>query len=257
MAETFETTGTEDEFLGTYEEKKKEYPPFAVTADAVLFTVKDGKLCVLLIQRGAHPFKGSWALPGGFVDINESADAAAVRELSEETGVDLSRAHIEQLQTYSAPDRDPRMRVVSTAFVALVPYADLPSPSAGDDAAQAHFFPVHDLLGNSGSDADKVSLAFDHEQILRDGVERIANKLEYTNLAATFLEEPFTVADLRRIYEEVWNRELHSVTFRRQILSVKDFVEPVSGVRKGETGSSALLYRRGHAKMLMPPMLRD
>lgn len=228
---------------------EKERPPFAVTADIVLLTIRDGELCVLLVERGVTPFKGSWALPGGFLGVDESAEDAAVRELSEETGVDLAGSHIEQLKTYSAPQRDPRGRVVSTAFIALVPYTDLPDPSAGTDAAGARFFAVRELL-----DSGSISLAFDHEEILRDGVERVANKLEYTNLGATFLEEPFTLAQLREVYESVWGTELHPVSFRRQILSVEDFIEPVSNMG-GST--SAQLYRPGVAKMLMPPMLRD
>lgn len=257
VSEDFETQGTENEFLQEYEQRKDEYPAFALTADIVLLTIKQGKLCVLLIERQNHPEKGKWALPGGFVGIDESAENAAIRELSEETGVTLSRAHIEQLKTYSSPRRDPRMRVISTAFIALVPNADLPELEAGDDAAQAHFFPVYDIIGDN--DDMTVDLAFDHDVILSDGIDRISNKLEYTNLAATFLEEPFTLADLRRVYEEVWNTELHAANFRRKILSVKNFVEEVGG--KGTSrfsgGNTASLYRQGKAEMLMPPMLRS
>lgn len=253
-----ETTGTEEAFLNEYKKEAHKYTPFSLTADIVLLTIKHGKLCVLLVERGGHPYKGSWALPGGFVNDDESAEEAAIRELKEETGVKLENAHIEQLKTYSEPNRDPRMRVISTAFIALVPNSALPAPQAGDDAAKAYFYPVYDLIGDNVSEEDKVSLAFDHEQILRDGVERTANKLEYTNLAATFLEEPFTLADLRRIYEEVWSAELHAANFRRKILSTKNFVEEldVKGESRFEGGKSAQLYKRGSAKELQPPMLR-
>lgn len=254
-----ETTGTEEAFLTEYKKDSDKYPPFALTADIVLLTIKGGKLCVLLVERGAHPHKGSWALPGGFVGEDESAEGAAIRELQEETGVKLDNAHIEQLRTYSEPDRDPRMRVISTAFIALVPNSALPAPQAGDDAANAYFYPVYDLIGDNVNEEDKVSLAFDHEKILNDGIERTANKLEYTNLAATFLEEPFTLADLRRIYEEVWGIELHAANFRRKILSTKDFVEELEtkGESRFEGGKSAQLYKRGTAKDLQPPMLRN
>lgn len=256
MGTSFEHSGTEQEFLTQYHQKQHEYPPFAFTADIVLLTIRRGKLCVLLIQRGAHPDLGKWALPGGFVGIDETVEQAAIRELQEETGVVVDRAHIEQLRTYSDPDRDPRMRVVSTAFIALIPFADIPPIVAGDDAAKAHFFPVHDLLSND--DEDRVELAFDHAMILRDGLERTSNKLEYTNLAATFLEEPFTLADLRRVYEEVWSKPLHAANFRRKILSTEDFI--VETGTKGDSvfqgGKSAQLYTRGEATMLQPPMLR-
>lgn len=244
----------EKQFLENYDPSK--YPPFAFTADIVLLTIKQGKLCVLLVERGGQPYQGSWAIPGGFVQVDESSETAASRELQEETGVDLAKVHLEQLGTYSAPDRDPRMRVVSTAYIALVP--DVPEPEAGSDAAAVRFFPVHDLL-NPADELDKISLAFDHEQILRDGVERTAAKLEYTPLATTFLDEVFTLADLRRVYEEVWNRELHAANFRRKILSTQDLVEGVGA--KGESlfdgGKTAQLYRRGAAKQLQPALLRD
>lgn len=257
MIEEFEVQGTEEEFLTTYQERQNKYPPFAFTADIVLLTIRRGKLCALLVQRGTHPEKGRWALPGGFVGIDESAEEAAMRELAEETGVELNTAHIEQLRTYSTPDRDPRMRVVSTAFIALIPYSDLPILKAGDDAAQAHFFPVYDIL--EGNEEDEVPLAFDHRTILSEGVERTASKLEYTTLAATFLEEPFTIADLRRVYEEVWNTEIHAANFRRKILSADSVVQEVPG--KGQSvfqgGRMAQLYRRGDSSLLMPPIMRS
>lgn len=252
---SFETTGTEEEFLQEYKKQQQKYPPFAFTADIVLLTIRRGKLCALLVQRGAHPEKGKWALPGGFVGINESAEQAAMRELAEETGVELSTAHIEQLKTYSTPNRDPRMRVVSTAFLALIPYAELPILKAGDDASQAHFFPVYDILEETD---ENIPLAFDHLSILSDGVDRIVNKLEYTNLAATFLEEPFTIADLRRVYEEVWNTKIHAANFRRKILSADNVIKEVPG--KGESvfegGRTAQLYKRGESTLMMPPIMK-
>lgn len=258
-SEQVENSRTEEEqFLEEYRQRKQEYPPFALTADIVLLTVKNGKFSVLLIERGGHPFKSQWALPGGFVHEDESAVEAALRELREETSLSLDRMHIEQLKTYSAPDRDPRMRVISTAFIALVPDEDLHTPQGSDDAVSARFFPVHDLLYPADVE-DTIPLAFNHEEILRDGVQRTSSKLEYTDLGITFLSEPFTLADLRRIYEEVWNVTLHAPNFRRKILGTEDFIIPLEekGGSKFSSGRQAKLYRKGHSSMLMPPFLRD
>jgi len=139
------------------------YPPFAVTTDVVLFTQRQGQLYVLLIERGADPFQGRWALPGGFVDIDEDLHDAAVRELAEETGITAER--LEQLGAFGAPDRDPRMRVVAVVFWALVP--GLEDPVGGDDAADAFLVSVEEVLSSPAR------LAFDHHQILTDAVERV------------------------------------------------------------------------------------
>ena len=139
------------------------YPPFAVTVDLAIFTVRSGALKVLLIERADDPYAGAWALPGGFVEIDEDIPDAAWRELHEETGIERFAGHLEQLGTYGAPGRDPRMRVVSVAHVAFAP--DLPDPEAGSDARVARWFDVDDLdlpgLQGSHADAD-VTLAFDH-----------------------------------------------------------------------------------------------
>ena len=237
-------------FLKSY--NPKEYPSVAYTADIVIFTIRYGKLSLLLVERGGHPFKGSWALPGGFVEPDEDSDAAAYRELFEETGITSENMHLEQLKTYSAPNRDPRMRVITTAYIAFVPNA--PDPIGGDDAADARFFAIEDLF----SEDEHIGLAFDHEQIIRDGLERAASKLEYTPLATAFLEPTFTMSDLRRVYEAVWGKELHAANFRRKVLSTSDFV--VASGAKGEstfdTGRTAELYSRGTATMLHPAILR-
>lgn len=244
----------EADFLKSY--NPQGYPAMALTSDIVVLTLQQGKLSVLLIKRGGHPYKGSWALPGGFVQADMSSEDTALKELVEETGISLELTHVEQLKTYSEPDRDPRMRVVSTAYLALIP--NLPNPVAGDDAAEARFFPVDDVLSPQ-EDEDKIHLAFDHEQILKDGVERAANKLEYTSLATTFLSESFTLADLRRVYEEVWGFPLHAANFRRKILSTYGLVVPIGekGMSKFENGRSAELYAKGETSILQPAMLRS
>lgn len=231
-----------------------EHPPFAVTVDLAIFTIRDGHFSVLLVERGAEPYAGAWALPGGFVEPQEDAETAAWRELAEETGVAKFEGHLEQLRTYSAPDRDPRMRVVSVAHVAFAP--DLPEPSAGSDAAGARWWVVDDLLSESSSDAP--TLAFDHAEILRDAVERIRAKLEYTTLAVEFVAEPFTLPELRRVYAAVWGTPPDLGNFRRKVLGTEGFVVPTDG--HGEVseagGRRALLYRRGTATVVQPPMLR-
>lgn len=216
----------------------------ALTVDIVLFTLRDGLLDVLLVERRHDPFLGRWALPGGFVETDEDLEAAARRELAEETGVDRFAGHLEQLRTYATPGRDPRGRVATVAHLAFAP--DLPSPIAGSDAAGARWWPV---------DACP-DLAFDHDVILADGLERVRAKLEYTTLAGAFVTEPFTIADLRGVYEAVWGVHLDVPNFRRKVLSTPDFVVDTGERRPVGRGRPAAIYRRGDAVFLHPPMLR-
>lgn len=241
----------EQVFLEEYD--SSEYPPFAVTCDLNIFTVRDGVLKILLIERGDNPFKGSWALPGGFVNINESAEDAAARELFEETGLHVGEldVHLEQLKTYSTPKRDPRMRVVSVGYVVLS--ANLPEPKAGDDASDARWWPVEDVLG----DNPEITLAFDHKLIVEDALERVRAKLEYTTLAATFVDEPFSLSDLWRVYKAVWGEEPLLANFRRKVLSVNDFVNPAGEYTSGGVGPRAKLYTRGNTTEIQPAMLRE
>lgn len=246
---------TEEEFLASY--NPKNYAPVSYTADLAIFTIRNGELSLLMIKRGGHPFKDCWALPGGFVNADESSEKAAIRELKEETGIDVEGIHLEQLKTYSEPGRDPRMRVVSTAYLALIPNAGI--PVAGDDAAEAHFFSVNDLL--NPAEGEEIKLAFDHEQIILDGLQRCRDKIEWAPIAPTFLDETggFTIADLRRVYETVWGvKKMHEANFRRKVLSVNGFLVPLGA--KGESqfhgGRSADLYKLGDATMLFPPILR-
>ncbi|MGW2300815.1 NUDIX hydrolase [Streptomyces sp. NPDC001809] len=267
------------------------FPPFAVTVDLVVLTVRRHALCTLVVRRGEAPYKGRWALPGGFVREDEDLGGAAARELVEETGlcahdpaapppVPSNGAHLEQLATYGAPDRDPRMRVVSVAHLALAP--DLPAPRAGGDANSARWAPVEELLGeellagtvdgsaavraadgeasgDAGGDEKEggpVALAFDHAQILADGVERARSKIEYSSLATAFCPPEFTVGELRRVYEAVWGVALDPRNFHRKVTGTPGFLVPAGGTTTRQGGRPAQLFRAGGATLLNPPMLR-
>lgn len=245
----------EAEFLAGY--APGAFPPFALTVDLAVFTIRGGVLSLLLVERGDHPYRSFWALPGGFVDVEESVEDAAWRELAEETGVRRFSGHLEQLKTYGDPGRDPRMRVVSVAHVAFAP--DLPDATARSDAAHAHWWPVEDLDLDEAAKPDAPSLAFDHAEIVRDALERVRAKLEYTTLATQFVTEPFSLADLHRVYEAVWGFAPDLGNFRRKLLKTEGFVVPLDG-SKGEPaagrGRPPLLYRRGSATQMQPAMLR-
>jgi 8-oxo-dGTP diphosphatase len=221
--------------------------PMHVTVDLVVLTVRVGEFLALTIRRRLDPYAGRWALPGGFVLPEEDLADAAQRELSEESGIAGLRSHLEQLRTYGDPGRDPRGRVVSVAYLALVP--DPGEPVAGSDAAEAAWAPVSDLLA-----AD--TLAFDHTTILRDGVERARAKLEYTSLGAMLIPEPFTINELRAVYAAVWGREPDARNFHRKVSSAEGFVEPTDETTTRGGGRPARLYHRGTARLLHPPMLR-
>ncbi|MCB0988367.1 MAG: NUDIX hydrolase [Acidimicrobiales bacterium] len=222
--------------------------PFAVAVDLVVLTVRDGQLQVLVIERGTEPFKGRLALPGGFVLEDEDLLDAAERELAEETGVLGVRFHLEQLGTYGSPTRDPRGRVLAVAHLALLP--DLTTPVAGSDAAAARWMPTAALL------ASPRKLAFDHHQILSDGVERARAKLEYSPLATAFCPEMFTINELRQVYEAVWGTELDPRNFHRKVTGTEGFVESTGKTTTRQGGRPAQLYRPGTADLLHPAMLR-
>lgn len=223
------------------------YPPAAVTVDLVVLTVREEQFQVLTIRRGEEPFVGRWALPGGFLRPDEDLAVAAGRELQEETSLPSDQVHLEQLATYGAPDRDPRMRTVTVAYLALAP--DLPTPTAGTDAADAQWRPVADVLGDD-------DLAFDHARILRDGVERARAKLEYTPLAAAFCPTEFTISELRRVYEVVWGTRLDPRNFHRKVTRAEGFVRETADTTTRDGGRPARLYRAGRASKLHPPLLR-
>ena len=220
----------------------------ALAVDVVLLTIRGDRLHVLLINRSA-PKAGQLALPGGFVLEDEDLPDAALRELGEETSVQIDVRHLEQLQTYGHPSRDPRGRVASVAYLAIT--ADLPEPMAGTDAIGASWHPVEEFLESPRS------LAFDHDAILADGVERARGKLEYTTLAAAFCPVEFTVAELRRIYEIVWGTQLDPRNFHRK-LTATEFLEPTGDTTIRNGGRPAALYRvRNDAGGKMnPPIMR-
>jgi 8-oxo-dGTP diphosphatase len=236
--------------------RAKDYPPFAVTVDLAIFTIRDGHLQVLLIERADDPYQGCLALPGGFVDIDEDIAVAAARELREETSLDLFHGHLEQLGTYGAPNRDPRMRVVSVAHVAFAP--DLPDPVRGSDARAAAWIPVADLLNvglpETGHPKIRQHLAFDHAEILTDAVRRVQAKLSYTTLATKFVSEPFTLKDLYSVYQIVWGEAGDLMNFRRKVLAVPGFVRPMDETSKGRTGRPAQLFLAGDATEIIPPL---
>lgn len=206
-----------------------EYPRPALTVDVVIFTVRENRLHVLLVQRGEQPFKGMWALPGGHVHMEESLEEAAGRELAEETGV--QGAFLEQLYTYGEPERDPRGRVVSVAYFALIP-ADAPfHAEGGGDAGAANWFPVNELP----------QLAFDHAEIFAYALRRLRYKLEYSAAGFELLPEEFTLSEIQHTYEMILGEKLDKRNFRRRILEA-GVIEETARMRGGE-GRPARLYR--------------
>jgi len=209
------------------------FPPGAerlgVSVDVVIFSLREADLKVLLIRRAAPPFKGKWAIPGGFVHPPESLDDAALRELGEETG--LRDVYLEQLYTFGAPKRDPRGRVITVAYFALV--SDDAPARAGDDAAEAAWCSVSALP----------ELAFDHAEILNYALRRLRYKLEYTSVGFDLLPNEFTLTELQTAYEIVLGEKLDKRNFRRRILDAGVLAE-TSRQREGEgQGRPARLYR--------------
>jgi 8-oxo-dGTP diphosphatase len=198
-----------------------------VTVDIVIFTIQEGVLKVLLVKRGIPPFAGQSAIPGGFVLEDEDLDQAALRELREETGV--SDVYLEQLYSFGKPDRDPRGRVVTVAYFALIS-ADR-KLKAGSDAAEAAWYPMDDLP----------RLAFDHATILNYALERLRNKLEYTTVGFQLLPEKFTLTELQEVYEAILGKELDKRNFRRK-MSVLKILKPLTEYRRGGQ-RPAQLYR--------------
>ncbi|WP_306207331.1 NUDIX hydrolase [Actinoplanes sp. RD1] len=223
----------------------REHAHLRIAVDLVVLTVREGTLQALVITRGNEPFAGQPALPGGFVRTDEDITDAAVRELGEETGLDGGSLFLEQFAVFGEPHRDPRGRVVSVAYLAIMP--DLPLPTAGSDASNAAWSPV---------DAVRGSLAFDHDRILDEAVERARRRLELTTLATRFCAAEFTIGDLRTVYEIVWGEALDPRNFSRKVVNTEGFVEPTGTKRMPPTGRPAALYRAGAATTLNPPIMR-
>lgn len=215
-------------------------PRIGVSVDLVILTIRGDQLSTLVWRRDSEPYADMVALPGGFVRLDEDLPEAAARVLAERAGLPGTAAHLEQLRTYGYPDRDPTRRAVSVAYLALAP--DLPPP----DQPQMSWQPVSALT----------QMAFDHERILRDGIERARSKLEYTSLAAAFCRDEFTVAELRHVYEIVWGTGLDPRNFHRKVTGAERFLVETGSVSSSGGGRPAQLYRRGTAVLLHPPMLR-
>ena len=215
----------------------------AVTVDLVVLTVREQQLSALVWWRDRPPYAENWSLPGGFIQLDEDLPAAAQRLMAERAGLADVRVHLEQLATYGYPDRDPRQRVLSVAYLGLAP--DLPASTR----AQVMWRPVAELT-------EKGRIAFDHRRILLDGVERARAKLEYSPLAAAFCPPEFTVAELRRVYEIVWGNPLDPRNFHRKVTGAEGFLVPTGRTTTRDGGRPARLYRPGDAESLHPPMMR-
>ncbi len=216
------------------------FPAFAVTVDVVILTMAQGVLHVLLVERGEKPFKGMWAIPGGFKRPEETLNEAARRELSEETGVDVPRL-LTQFGAYGDPGRDPRMNVVTITYLAVL--RDVGAIVAGTDAAGAGLVPASDILG------ERIELAFDHLQIVRDAVERVRVELEVSGIATAFVGTTFTMAELRAVYEAIWGVQLDAANFRRSLVGEDGWVIPTGRTARPGPGGGrpAELYRAGRA----------
>lgn len=226
-----------------------------VTVDIVALTVRTERLRVLVVERGIPPFPGRRALPGGFVLPGETLEDAAGRELAEETGI-AQPGHLEQLRSYGPYQRDPRGPVLTVAYLLLAPASGL--PQAGGDAAAATWVAVDDI--RPAGDGAPV-LAFDHDHILADGVERARAKLEYSPLATSFCPEEFTIAQLRAVYEAVWGTRLDARNFHRKATDTPGFLEATGRTDASGPGRPAELYRLApgvspSTAVLHPPLLR-
>lgn len=218
-----------------------------VTADVVVFTLTpEGGLAVLLIERGLPPFQGQYAIPGGFVQLDEDLEAAARRELAEETGV-TGPVPIDQLATFGAPGRDPRGRTVTVAYMALVPFEKVSHARGGDDAAAARFFAV---TGDGPVDEHgaRVRLAFDHEEIVRVAIERLRGRVTYTTAPFALMPEEFTLSELQAAYEAILGRELHRRAFRQRMENERWVVE--TGRTRGGAHRPARTFRAATRELL-------
>jgi len=200
----------------------------ALTVDCVVFGLDEDELRLLLVERGVEPFAGKWALPGGFVELEETLEEAARRELEEETGI--TRLYLEQLYTFGDPGRDPRERVVTVAYYALVKLSDH-QVQAATDARSAAWFSVADLP----------ALAFDHEHIVQVALARLKGKVRYEPIGFELLPRKFTLSQLQKLYEVILERELDKRNFRKKILGMDLLIE-LDEVQRGVAHRAARLY---------------
>lgn len=265
---------TEKEFLENY--KPGDYQRPSVTVDMLLFTIDEQKIDIrknsekelklLLIKRGDHPFMNQWAIPGGFVNIDEDINDAAYRELEEETHL-KDDIYLEQLYTFGTPNRDPRMRVISVSYMALTKKENIKNTKSGDDASDALWFTVFkesidsenflikltnkennicicykchkDGLKFEYTSVSTEKLAFDHINIIDTAIERLRNKVFYTDIAFNLLPETFTLSDLRNVYEIILGRKLENSNFRKKII---DLVEEVPKIETTKVGHRPSKY---------------
>jgi len=205
-----------------------EYPHPAVTTDIVIFTLESDELKVLLIRRALDPFRDSWALPGGFIEIGEDLENCALRELEEETGV--TGVYLEQLYTFGRPDRDPRERVITVAYYALVPIDRL-TLRAASDASEVAWMPCKQLP----------ALAFDHAQIIQLALERLAAKIDYSTIALQFMPQRFTIGELQRVYEAILGVPQDKRNFRKRVMAY-GCIEPTGETRRNGNHRPAQLF---------------
>lgn len=229
VKQSSETKGirTPEAIAHHYDASKYERP--SVTVDVVMMSLRQRDLQVLLVKRRSWPYEGMWAIPGGFVNMDESLEAAAKRELHEETSV--QDVYFEQLYTFGDPGRDPRTRVITVVYFALL-NSDHLQVKAADDAADVGWFSVYDLP----------PLAFDHDKILSYTLSRLRGKLDYTTIAFNLLPEQFTLHELQRVYEIILHKKLDKRNFRKKILST-GILEDTGDKKMEGTHRPARLYR--------------
>ena len=205
-----------------------QYPHPSVSTDIVIFTIQEEQLKVLLIRRRSEPFKNGWALPGGFVEIDEDLEQAALRELREETGI--TGVYLEQLFTFGKPDRDPRERVITVSYYSLVPIDRL-SVGAASDARELGWFNIDQLP----------ELAFDHKKIISKAKQRLTAKLDYSTIALQFMPSKFTLSELQKVYEIIHGEALDKRNFRKRVMAY-GCMEDTGDVNRNGSHRPARLY---------------
>lgn len=219
----------EKEYLANYNPNDFDRPSVAV--DLLVFTMENNRLKVVLVKRDEHPFKNKLSLPGVFVRIKETLDEATSRGIKEETG--LENIYFEQLYTWGDVDRDPRMRIISVSYMAIVDIAKI-NLTAGERTSSVALYDVDELLESN------TELAFDHKKIIKYGRDRIRNKIEHTNLAFEFLAEEFTLPEVQRVFETILRKKMHKTSFRQKM---EPLVEDTGKMRTGDAYRPSKYYR--------------